>query len=163
MNTSIEQSRLYGLNIDLLRNIFEFDDTTEKQHRSHFFNHVRQELWSQVWKRWLSNIDDDNIRTVMEYLMTNWGVYGEINFSEYYIYQIFPEDINWYSCVEIDSGKYHCTIFHGLRNIFTGYVLDEQQEYDEVFGDGNWTELDKIHVHTDYEIKRYVYQCTGIH
>jgi len=160
MNTSIEQSRLYGLNIDLLRNIFEYDDTTEKQHRAHFCNNVRRELWSRAWIRWYLNIENVNLRAVMDYLMLNWGVYCKTDFSEYYICQVFPEEIGWYEGVD-DSGKSYYTIYLGLRRICTCYVLNEREEYDEVWGDGNWTELDKLHVHTDYENKRYVYQCTG--
>jgi len=159
-NRSIHQSRLYGFNLDLLRNIYEYDDSIERKHKAYFFNEMRQDIWRASWIRWCSEINDINIRTVMEYLMTSWGVYDDVAFSEYYICQVFPSELHFVSCIE-PTGKYHCTIYYDGRQIFTGWVLNEEQEQSEVFGDGNWTELDKMHVYTDYINRLYVYQNTG--
>jgi hypothetical protein len=160
MNTSIEQSRLYGFNQDLLRHIYEYDNTRELEHRRYFFENIRQEIWSNAWIRW-SERQNLYIRTVMEHIMAGWGVYFEIDYSEYYICQVFPSELHFVECIE-PSGKYFCTVYYKDKTIFTGWVLDENNEQLETFGDGNWTEHEKIHVFTDYINRLYVYQSTSV-
>lgn len=157
MNQSIEQSRLYSLNIDLLRNIYEYDNTPEQKHKEYFSKNIRIDIWRTSWNIWRSK-QDLYVGTIMDYVMTNWGVYGDCDFSEYYICKIFPEKIRIVSGIDY-SGKYNYTVYNDYTEIFSGYVLNDEQEQSEVWGDGNWTEIDKMHVHTDYENKLYVYQC----
>ena len=160
MNTSIYQSRLYGFNHDLLRNILEFDNTTELEHRRYFFENVRQDIWSNAWIRFCEQ-QNQYIRAVMENIMIGWGVYNhDIDYSEYYICQVFPSELHFVECIE-PSGKYFCTVYYDGRTIFSGWVLDEDIEQSETFGDGNWTEHEKMHVYTDYIRRLYVYQSTS--
>ena len=156
MNQSIMQSRLFSLNIDLLRTIFEYDNTREQEHKKIFANMIRQDIWCTSWKLWRSK-QDLYTGVVMDHLMLHWGVYGPCDTAKYFINFIFPNGIQVESGEDF-SGKKWYTVFCDGREVFTGYVLNQEQENAEVWGDGNWTEINKMHVYTDYENKLYVYQ-----
>lgn len=84
MNTA-NGSRFGHLSQDLLRTIFEFDDTYKKL----FQQQVLLDIWQTSWKRWHSNVLCPYKFLVMEWLLNNWGVYDSCIdesfwFSRYY-------------------------------------------------------------------------------
>lgn len=67
MNNS---SRLGQLCPDLLRSIFEFDDT----YKALFSKHVLLDIWQTTWNQWHNKLTCPYKYLVMEWLFNQWGV-----------------------------------------------------------------------------------------
>jgi len=66
-------SRLTQLFPELLRHIFEYDDT----YKEHFQKNVLLDIWQRSWQNWHAGISCPYKHLVAEWLLTTWGVYGD--------------------------------------------------------------------------------------
>ena len=86
-------SRLTQLFPDLLRHIFEYDDT----YKEHFQNNVLLDIWKTSWQNWHANITCPYKYLVADWLLTTWGVYnhpmGSGDSPEWFRKHYHPSDI----------------------------------------------------------------------
>jgi len=73
MVPKLELSRLRQLSPDLLRFIFEFDDT----YKQRFKNQVLINIWQTSWRNWHTSLLCPYKHLVMDWLMDTWGVYSD--------------------------------------------------------------------------------------
>jgi hypothetical protein len=81
MVPKVESSRLRQLSPDLLRFIFEFDDT----YKQLFQDQVLLDIWQTSWRNWHTSLLCPYKNLVMDWLMNMWGVYGDnVDESSYF-------------------------------------------------------------------------------
>jgi len=73
MVPKVELSRLRQLSPDLLRFIFEFDDT----YKQLFQDQVLLDIWQTSWRNWHTSLLCPYKNLVMDWLMNMWGVYSD--------------------------------------------------------------------------------------
>jgi len=73
MVPKVELSRLRQLSPDLLRFIFEFDDT----YKQRFQDQVLLDIWQTSWRNWHARLSCPYKHLVMDWLMDTWGVYSD--------------------------------------------------------------------------------------
>lgn len=144
------KNRLFDLNPDLLDMVFSYHDPYKL-----LYDQNLEEIWIRAWKRWL-NQQDLYVQAVMTYQLQFIGVLCDSVFSKYYRCSVLPDQISIVPVIDY-QGKYFCTIYNNGKEIISAWVLTKEQEMEETFGDGNWTELNKMHVYTDYDNELYVY------
>ena len=81
MTTMVVNSRLRQLSPDLIRFIFEFDDT----YKQLFQDQVLLDIWQTSWRNWHTSMLCPYKNLVMDWLMNMWGVYSDnVNESLYF-------------------------------------------------------------------------------
>ena len=69
MMSIMPQTLFYNLPSDILKHIYDYDDT----YRNIFKNQVKLALWREAWYFWKFG-QDYKVAFVMEYLFLSWGI-----------------------------------------------------------------------------------------
>jgi len=168
-------SRLSQLPSELLRKIFEYDNT----YQTFYGSEVLPELWQKVWTRWYNSLDCPYKELTMDWLFRWWGVYdGDSVWSRNYY---FPSNINvitefvryspetnvdnlveavdWRE-VESEMGEFKCLVSVYINHlpVFRGEILTRQQA--TVEAQKETTGMESMwDVHADLERGLVLCQC----
>ena len=111
-------NRLKALGLDILRNIFEYDDTYLKIHKQEVVTNV----WISAWKHWRNNspeCDDLYVATMIDWLFDLWGFnYTCPEPMKFFQKKFLPSDIYiWKEWIEPGEIKRVGVYFMGECNI----------------------------------------------
>jgi hypothetical protein len=142
---------------EMLSSIYEYDDTYKRI----FDDKVKLELWREVWFRWNEKQSLPEIKFVMDYLFTIWGIdtrnsNPNINLS-WHLHKLNPDDIKfvigicpYYKRMSVK------VVGKNWDSLFEGYVYSRKDYYNEVVnneGTNNMFDVyedDKRHLVIDF-------------